>query len=197
MAIHRLRLAVTAALLLTVFACARRDMLKPTSAVGYYETSLGRMPAEAFGRIEEAELERFFELTPGVIDALERSGFDMSDFDEEELLGDLPGFIERLGEVGEVRSVLSDSGSGWAEYRVTLLKVTTTTAALVEQVFGDLVVGLLGMSDAPVGDSDQKNSGAATGSDEELSLLDLVPEENVELLLEHEEELEALEDLFK
>ena len=131
----------------------------------------------------EAELLRFFEVLPRVVSAsgwMERDSDDPADIEE---LSDVFGLIDGLGGVPAVQAELRRSGTDWPHFRATTLRVTITTAAILEDVFGGLVSALFGR-------------GGSAGVDED-ALIKLVPEHNIDLLEKHEDALERTGFLFE
>ncbi len=164
-------------LLLTLLpACGPRAARPPV------HTWLGDVPAEAFDPMNEAELLRFFDVLPQVMSA---SGWMERDSDNLELeeLSDIFVLTDGLGSVPAVQAELRRGGTDWPHFRATMLQVTVTAAAILEDAFGGLISAIFGQEES-------------AGADED-ALINLVPKHNIELLEKHEDALERLGYLFE
>ncbi len=151
-----------------------------------------QFPDVAFDTLSRAEMDRFIGALPLVIEVLEQAGHEIEEPEFEgfeSACSALVSIMEGIKDVEGVDAALARSGTDWVGFSGTMYKVLAASIAIVEEAFGDLASMFLG--------EQPEDKWAKNQQEESLSLGTLVPDGNIELVIEYEDELEMLGDLLE
>ncbi len=147
----------------------------------------GEFPADAFAVITEAEMATFIKALPGVGEALEAAEYSPEEQEGADIATGLSTMVEGIKVVDGVEAALKAAGTDWAQFRSTLYKVMTATAA-----FG--VEMASAMAEELGGDSPEAKEAMAE-LEKAKEFTSQVPQENKDMVIQHMDDLDPLEAL--
>jgi len=179
----RLVLAVVVSVMMTLTSgCCRRGVVRE-----YVETDMGRVPVVAFETLSGEELDRFLDVLPSMVEAAGQAGVEIDGVVEGlEGVEDIILLVDSLASAAWADGPLKEAGMSRDSFRAAGLKTAVAAAVVLEEAFGEMFALLFGERD-----------GSEPGDEEPRSLSQLIPRENVELLLSREDALERLGETLR
>ncbi|MBN2537633.1 hypothetical protein JXB37_05100, partial [candidate division WOR-3 bacterium] len=139
----------------------------------------------AFEPLTEAEMGLFIKALPGVGKAIQDAGYKTEEKEGEEIESALARTISGIKTVPGVEEACKAAGTDWNGFNVAMSKVMAATAAISLDMAAAMVEGLAGEG--------EDNAEMKAELEKARAFTSRVPEANKEMVIEHIDELQALE----
>lgn len=182
-----IKLATMFALVAAIFCGGQPQAENPPATPPTETADMGAMPAVAFEKLTEPEMQKFVAVLPGVAAALKAAGYAPEEKEGEEVSDALARVVGGMGTVAGVEDALKKGGTSWAEFSPTMHKVMVASAAIGLDMAVAMAEGMA--------DDTEEGKQMKAELDKAKVFCGKVPKENKDLVIKNMDKLEALGDL--